>query len=144
MEALERLLRRFAGRSHARWWIGERPDVRESRIARAIAATIAYPTAKADPFAAGLVRLDRRQAAHVLAVAGTTSLAYGEGSPRRSDVKDSALALDALREDAVFLGNGLWDGPSRSWNPLTSATFDAGLIGYDSRHAFIFWVEEED
>ena len=47
--------------------------------------------------------------------------------------------------DAAFYSNGMWDPElPMSWSPMTSATFDCGLIGHDSENAFIFWVEEED
>lgn len=50
-----------------------------------------------------------------------------------------------MKEGAIFLSNGLWGLESQcSWHPLTSATFDCGVIGYDANNAFIFWVEEED
>ena len=145
MEALERLLSAFAKRRSARWWIGKRPDVREGQVARAIAGILSYPTSADDPFAGGMVRLGKRQAAQVLAVAGTTSLAYEDRPVRQAYVRDAALALNELGKDAVFLSNGLWDRRSPlSWTPLTSATFDCGLIAYDAENAFIFWVEEED
>ncbi len=58
---------------------------------------------------------------------------------------EAKSALNDLHEDATFLSNGHWqEGGSRSWNPLTTATFDCGLIGFDGEHAFIFWIEEED
>jgi len=50
-----------------------------------------------------------------------------------------------LAADAVFLGNGSWQpGGSMTWTPMSEATFDCGVIGYDAGSAFIFWVEEED
>ena len=92
-----------------------------------------------------MVRLSRSDAAHVLAVAGTTSLAYGEPSPAKHAVDSAALALDDLAIDAVFLSNGRWRSNAPiEWSPATSATFDCGLIGYDRENAFIFWVAEED
>ncbi len=92
-----------------------------------------------------MVVLDRTAAAHVLAVAGTTSLAYGKPSPSAGHVRDAKEALADLADDATFLSNGHWkEGDSIGWNPLTSATFDCGLIGFDCDNAFIFWVEEED
>ena len=143
MQALESLFRSYSRRRPARWWIGETPDERQGRIPRAIASRIGYPTAVEDPFSAdGLVRLDDRQAAHVLAVAGTVSLAHGFGVPKPSREKEALLALSQFAEDRSFFGNGLWKTPA--WTPMTSATFDCGLIGFDSRWAFIFWVEEED
>ena len=146
MQALEALLRRFAKRANSRWWVGDRPDVRETHMAKAIAERVAYPTAKSDSFTSGgMIRLSRVQVAHVLAVAGTTSLAYGNASPSKGKVKEAEQALKNLSDDAIFLGNGLWEASApASWTPLTSATFDCGVIGYDAENAFIFWVEEED
>lgn len=99
-----------------------------------------------DPFAAdGMVALDRAGAAHVLGVAGTTSLAYGRATPSVGFVRDAQAALAELAGDATFLSNGHWaEGDSIGWTPLTSATFDCGVIGFDHDNAFIFWVEEED
>lgn len=148
MEMLENLFRHYAAQCDARWWIGPRPDGPAHGVPRAIAAHIGYPTARHDPFAApGLLTLDFKQAAHILAVAGTVGLAYGFRAPRSDDVKSAALALNILGSNRQFVANGLWsagaDG-SMEWMPLTSATFDCGLIGFDRDHAFIFWVEEED
>lgn len=117
-------------------------------MGRIIAKRVDYPTSVADPFENdGLVRLDRHQAAHVLAVAGTTSLAYGRHSPSKGRFEEARKALLDMKDDATFLSNGLWDPDPRgslSWHPLTNATFDCGVIGYDADGAFIFWVEEED
>ncbi|WP_375383552.1 hypothetical protein [uncultured Sphingomonas sp.] len=123
-----------------------RPEVRERQVARAIAANVGLPTSAGDPFADDkLVHLNRTKAAHVLAVAGTTSLTYGRASPRRAALKGAKEALADYAEDATFFGNGRWeDAPSLSWTPLTTATFECGLIGFDDERAFIFWVEEED
>lgn len=146
MQTLRALLTAFGRRSGARWWLGERPDVRAGQVAGAIAGMLGYPTVGTDTVAAGnLTRLDRPQAAHVLALAGTRSLAHGSPTPSRGRVKDAALALGDLGADAVFLSNGLWQpGALHGWSPLTEATFDCGVIGYDAATAFIFWVEEED
>lgn len=115
-------------------------------MARAIAGEIGYPASPFDPFIEGGMRsLTKKQAAHVLAVAGTTSLVYGPYSPRQSAIKAAAEALEDMTGEVTFLSNGLWDrNDALSWKPLTSATFDCGLIGYNASHAFIFWVEEED
>lgn len=92
-----------------------------------------------------MIRLNWEQAAHVLAVAGTQSLAHGTFTPAKTDLDDAKFALKELAGDAAFYGNGYWDSRlPLTWTPLTSATFDCGIIGYDSRNAFIFWVEEED
>jgi hypothetical protein len=146
MLTLEILLRKLARRTNARWWVGKRPEVRERQVAKAIAANVGLPTSEGDPFADGsLIYLNRSEAAHVLAVAGTTSLAYGRASPRRAAAEEARKSLDGLAENATFISNGRWeDAPSLSWTPLTTATFECGLIGFDDERAFIFWVEEED
>lgn len=112
---------------------------------QAIAEQVGLPTSIEDPFVnEGMIALDRQQAAHVLAVAGTTSLAYGRPSPRQQFVIEAQIALKDLAEGSVFIGNGQWTSASPGWSPMTSATFDCGLIGFDRENAFIFWVEEED
>lgn len=145
MLALESLLRTFARRSHARWWVGGRPEGRERQLARVIAQQVGLPTSADDPFTVGqMVALKRNAAAHVLAVAGTTSLAYGGFAPSAGFVRDAKEALTDFADDATFLSNGRWAGDAFSWIPMTSAPFDCGVIGFDSESAFIFWVEEED
>lgn len=146
MQTLEKLLSRFAEETDSRWWIGKKPDVREGQLTKTIAQQVGLPTSTDDPFVRdGMFRLDRANAARVLAVAGTTSLAYEQPSPRSEVLTDTKSALDDLGEDATFFSNGRWEaGGSQSWNPLTTATFDCGLIGFDHENAFIFWIEEED
>ncbi|HEX4694977.1 hypothetical protein [Sphingomonas sp.] len=115
-------------------------------MAKTIAGQVGLPTAAQDPFAnGGMVRLERSEAAHVLAVAGATSLAYGQPLPSPGALKEAKSALADLEGDAIFLSNGHWQaGSSQGWNPVTAATFDCGVIGFDDERAFIFWVEEED
>lgn len=146
MQTLEKLLSRFAKETDSRWWIGKRPDVREGQLAKTIAKNVGLPTSTDDPFARqGMIRLDKANAARVLAVAGSTSLAYEQPSPPSGVLSDAKSALNDLDEDATYFSNGRWEeGGSQSWNPLTTATFDCGLIGFDSKNAFIFWIEEED
>lgn len=92
-----------------------------------------------------MMGLTRAEAAHVLAVAGTCSLVYGDATPRSNAVRDAVQALAVMGDDAVFLSTGRWQSEAGSGGvPFTTATFDCGLIGYDATSAFIFWVEEED
>lgn len=152
MERLEALFRQFSRRSCSRWWIGERPQVRIGQMPLAIAKILDLPSAADDPFAGdGLVALSAEAAAHVLAVAGTTDLAYGMARPRNGAVADATAALGDLEDDATLLGNGFWKweassprGGHMSWLPMTSATFDCGVIGFDRANAFIFWAVGED
>lgn len=127
--------------------MGPRPAGDGIDVAPRIAAKLGYPSASENPFSDpdGLFRLTWREAAHVIAVAGTTSLAYGSNDPDQYWIDEAARALRWLGHDAIFLGNGFSNGAmAAGWNPLTCATFDSGVIGYDARTAFIFWVEDED
>ena len=36
---------------------------------------------------------------------------------------------------------GGWAG---SWDPVTRATFDTGVVGVDNAHAGLLWIEDED
>jgi hypothetical protein len=91
-----------------------------------------------------MISLDWAGAARALAVAGTTSLAYGKWSPSEGAIQDTKTALKDLGGKATFLSNGQWIAEGSWFNPITSATFDCGVIGFDDQNAFIFWVEEED
>ena len=115
-------------------------------MAKAIAGQIGLPTAAIDPFGhGGIIRLQRSEAAHVLAVAGATSLAYGQPLPPSGALKEAKNALADLNGNAIFFSNGYWEaGSLQSWSPVTAATFDCGVIGFDDACAFVFWVEEED
>ena len=144
MQKLEILLRRYAEDRVARSWIGDRPNVPDHEMWKAIAGRVGYPTSSGEYLSEGLYRLSAQQAAYALAAAGTTSLAYGP-APSDLEVELAAEALGSLDEDASFLSNGVWSrGSLGGWNPLTTATFDCGLIAYDGTRAFIYWVEEED
>lgn len=145
MRKLEALCRRFGSQSDARWWVGERPPGDPSHIPPAIARKVGLPTSALDDVAGALTPLSRRDAGRIFAVAGTTSLAYDQPTPGANALDAARDALDDLGDDAAFLSNGPWrpDAPT-GWNPLTLATFDCGLIGFDRRSAFIFWVEDED
>lgn len=146
MSELERFLRRLSRRAGARWWIGPLPNVRAGKIAKTIAEQLSYPSGDFDPFLTdGMVGLSRTEAAYVLALAGTRSLAYLNKPPSVGVVRQAKHAFDALSDKAVFFSNGHWGhGKNNSWSPLSSATFDCGVIGYDGEIGFIFWVEEED
>jgi hypothetical protein len=126
----------------ARWWIGARPEGREGQMTRLIAAKLAYPNGRDDPFASnGLRAASLTDAAHVLATAATTSLPLFS-EPKPQAVAEAKEALRELRDRPVWIVNG-WL-PDHQWVSLTSATFDCGVIGYDAQNAFIFWTEAGD
>jgi len=127
----------------ARWWIGERPEGRQGQMASLIAARLDYPSGRDDPFGPGGLRpasLD--DAAYSLASAATTSLAH-HSPPKPQAIAEAKLALRELSDRPVWITNG-WLPGGNGWIPLTTATFDCGVMGYDAQNAFIFWVEEED
>ena len=145
MQALEALFHGYAKQSLARWWVGARPVVRDVQVAKAIARQVGLPKSADDPFAnSGMILLDWAGAVHVLAVAGTTSLAQDRWSPSAGAVTDAKATLSNLNGNATFISNGRWNVEEPWWSPITSATFDCGVIGFDDQSAFIFWVEEED
>jgi hypothetical protein len=150
MEHLTAFMKRFRRRRNVRTWLGLRPEVRDRAVARAIASSVGLPSSEEAWFDNyDLVPIDRVKAAEVLAFVATTSLAYGSnGPPRESYRKIAAEALGDLEPDAIFLTNTAdWaaGGAVGFRAPhLSKATFEAGLIGYDARNAFIYWAEEED
>ena len=146
MEELEKLLAAFSADRVAHWWIGVKPACRDTEIVAAIASRIGFPTSKHDPEVLDrLFPLKFKQAASVLARAGTTSLAFDRDGPTARAVQRCTRALASLNQNPTFFTNGSWeDGGNLWWNPLTTATFDCGVIGWDKQNAFVFWVEEED
>lgn len=146
MEELARLFADLSRERVARWWIGDRPSGPEGEIVDAIAMQAGLPTAKEDPkVLKRLCPLEFDDAAFVLARAGTTSLAYDRNAPSVDAVRRCKAALASLSQRPTFLTNGSWsDETDLSWNSLTAATFDCGVIGWDEKNAFVFWVEEED
>ena len=139
MERLQKLLTRFGRRGRGRHWVGPRPEGRIGQLPRLIASKVGYPTATEDPFLRedSLATVGRRRAAEILAYAATVSLVWETFKAPAKGVCDLALEGFAdLGPNAVFLTSGRW--------PLTNATFEAGVLGYDARIAFIYWVEEED
>jgi hypothetical protein len=93
-------------------------------------------------------RVDRSEARAVLGGLLRTTLAYDSkwlDATNAGQVADAFLSC--FSEDAAFLTNGeLWrrDEVPRSWTPLTSATFDTGLIGVDGDRAGLVWFLDED
>lgn len=147
MLELEACLERYGQDRHARYWLGQRPAVRTKVLPRAIASMVGYPTSGSawidEP---RFVQIERPAAAQVLAWVATESQAYGRWTPRESYRQEAMSALSGFGDNAVFLTNvAEWTPGARAFSAqLSNATFDAGLIAYDSDNAFIFWAEDED
>lgn len=150
MARLEPLLNRLKRKRRARLWYGSTPPERASRIPSFIAAKLGYPAqVHAALFEGELQSIDRLEAARTLAWVAKESLAYSKAkAPSASLVKDVMEAFADLAPEATFYTNGNWaeclGGHGTQWTPLSDATFDTGVIGFDSQAAFIFWVEDED
>jgi hypothetical protein len=145
MIALSALLRRFGRRPGSRHWVGPRPTT--TPVALRISEKVGYPTSGTfDP--SSLIEIDRKKAAELLALFSRVSLAYGPFpySVREGLREMSSEALKDLKAGSRFYTNGVGLGgaASRAWSPLSNATFEGGVIGFDSENAFIYWIEEED
>ena len=77
-------------------------------------------------------------------------LAYQEPILSLEEARDLAQRfLSLFEEGARFFTNGdPFDASdryrSRSWQPISAATFDAGVIAVSRDRVGIFWVEDED
>ena len=128
-------------------WVGKRPvAANDHQTAHAIARSAGLPSTDSYPLTDDtLLRLDREKAIRILAASGTTSLAYGfHRGPSDEALRATRQALAELSENAMFFSNGPWTSGATTWTPLTDATFDCGVTGFDEQHAFVFWVEDED
>jgi len=95
-------------------------------------------------------QIDVASARGIVTSCMTHDLAYHE--PMVSEAEAAALAdrfLSHFDDATVFYTNGdPFDAAarlrSRSWQPITAATFDTGVVAVSSRRVGIFWVEDED
>lgn len=114
-----------------------------------IEATLGTLFAPASPIDQALDEgLDRIAARAAIARALTTTLAYSSSwveAARAESVGDAFVACFA--PEATFRTNGdllIGEIGSAAWDPLTSATFDTGVVALDSATAGILWVVDED
>jgi hypothetical protein len=93
-----------------------------------------------------LVEHDAETAHGILGTLLWKDMAYGtECMPReRADQLAREVLAGHTSAKSRFYSNGDWT-KSQSWNPLTEATFDAGLIVNCGDHRyFCIWFEDED
>lgn len=112
-----------------------------------IAAEVGYPSSERQPPGIErLIEVDRRRAAELMAFFSSVSLAYGSYKVKEGPRRQAVQGLKDLTDAARFFTNGTWlaEANGGSWAPLSDATFDGGVIGFDDDCAFIYWVEEED
>ncbi|MEJ2863945.1 hypothetical protein [Actinomycetospora flava] len=101
--------------------------------------------------AAELDEVDRATARDALAEIIDEDMAYTStervGSDRAEELADAITAY-AGRDARWWINRPLrrWkrSAGQRGWQPLTSATFDAGVIAVDQHHVLIAWLMDED
>lgn len=80
----------------------------------------------------------------------TRILAYDSEVMPLADAERMAQAITSQAgADASFLTNAMWvfDGSDvwlSSWNPISGATFDAGVVCVGAKAVAMVWVEDED
>ena len=94
------------------------------------------------------VRLDRASAHAAIERGLRRTPAYDAEWVNASNALQVADAFVAcFHSDAEFLTNGyLWlsNEDTSAWTPLTSATFDTGIVAVDDVTAGILWVTDEE
>lgn len=106
-----------------------------------------------DARAGDLDEIDTAQAHQLLVSVLHRDLAYdSEIVPHQRARELAAALLATIAADARWWTNGdiglitrpVRSGPSGSWHPLTTATFDTGVIGIGIDHILIAWFMDED
>ncbi len=98
------------------------------------------------PDASMLVEQDRVTALSILTALLWKDMAYeGECMPReQAEAFSNAIIDENCDIHSRYFSNGNW-ALQESWNPLTNATFDAGIIiSSGGRLYFCIWFEDED
>ena len=100
------------------------------------------------------VSISRDRAAQILQDILAYDLAYhGVVMPNTEASKLAGEFLAHVGDSGVFFTNGSWSEPpvstagvtcGPSWEPLSQATFDAGVVGIGRERAALLWVEDED
>ena len=92
--------------------------------------------------------IDRDTAVAILAECLHHDLAYHvELQPRPSAEAQATAIVDTVGSDALFFTNGSLAIPNvqdRSWNSITTATFDTGVIAIGRRWGILCWFLDED
>jgi hypothetical protein len=93
-----------------------------------------------------LVEFDAETARAILGTLLWKDMAYGTECMPRAQAEQLAREVLAAHSEANsrYYSNGDWSR-SEGWNPLTEATFDAGLIvSRGNGEYFCIWFEDED
>lgn len=93
-----------------------------------------------------LVEHDETTARAIIGTLLWKDMAYGTECMPKAQAEQLARDILAAHADeqSRYYSNGDWT-KSESWNPLTEATFDAGVIvSRGNGEYFCLWVEDED
>jgi hypothetical protein len=100
------------------------------------------------------VSLPQGKAAQLVRAVLARDLAYDGEVMESTDAANLASGfITHVGDAAEFFTNGSWcDAPvvtstvtrGASWEPLSGATFDAGVVGVGDDRAAMLWVEDED
>lgn len=150
------IYREGGGYDGFRSWVGVQPYADAGFEPHAIVRKIGYAADFGDNEFVPLNATDACAVANFVARGDMVGAGVRPISPEAAASIDQAVA--ALGPDARFFSNALWhqawlamkpaqDGWSATtfgWRPLSKATFDGGLIGFNNICGFVFWVEQED
>jgi hypothetical protein len=143
-EMLVAVARERGGYAGFRSWFGETPRAGDG--AYAIARMAGYAIA---PSTGGLLELTRDEALTALGFFAVDSMVMSTHRDLSASLRQVIEAgLARLGPEARFYSNGRWGQSSESgsfgWHPLSEATFDGGVLGFNAEVVFILWCEEED
>lgn len=151
LEALCARITSRAGWPHGNAWVGDVSDIRQSKVPVMLAQKLGFEPTDAHEFHP----ISVQKAAQILAYLCRESLAYGRWHFRRAE----AIALEKMLIDELGPSARFWSSNpgehlvevgkelKSSYStgiPLSSATFEFGVIGSNQTRGFIFWVEDED
>ncbi len=92
--------------------------------------------------------INREEAQKILLLILTKDLAYNTNLMSLSDAKQLLLRfLSFFKADCQFFTNASFNNKYsriKSWNSITQATFDTGVVIVNTNRIGILWVEDED
>jgi hypothetical protein len=97
-----------------------------------------------------LIKIDRDEAIEILKVLLSKDMAYKSEIMKIEE--SSALSQNVIdsysSDDTEYFTNGHWNEREKNngftWNPMTEATFDGGIIIKRAQKVISIWFEDED
>jgi len=136
---------------YGRAWHGDVSDIRLAKQPVLLARKLGYQPPDDHEFHP----ISTQKAAQVLAYLCRESLAYGRPRYLQQEARAiEKMLLEELGPSVLFWSSQACEHISESgdeedtsypaYSPLSSATFEFGVIGTNRSRGFIFWVEDED